>query len=107
MSSIGSGPGIGSGPQFEVTTPRATTHVDVAPAPTGATSDAVSGGATTAPAPKTSAAVSTSTAAGAAPVDTDRVATIKKAIQSGTYPVVPARISDAMIAAGLMLRVSK
>jgi len=45
--------------------------------------------------------------AGQAPVDTDRVATIKKAIQSGNYPIVPTKISDAIIAAGMMLRVSK
>ncbi|WP_404482507.1 flagellar biosynthesis anti-sigma factor FlgM [Novosphingobium sp. BL-52-GroH] len=41
---------------------------------------------------------------GAAPIDTDRVALIRKAVESGTYPVVPAKIADAMIAAGMLLR---
>ncbi len=34
-----------------------------------------------------------------APVDTDRVDQIRKALQDGTYPLVPARIADAIIAA--------
>ncbi|HUD31217.1 MAG TPA: flagellar biosynthesis anti-sigma factor FlgM [Novosphingobium sp.] len=41
---------------------------------------------------------------GAAPVDTDRVALIRKAVETGQYPVVPAKIADAMIAAGMLLR---
>ena len=41
--------------------------------------------------------------AGNAPVDTDRVAVIRDAIKSGTYPVLPAKIADAMIAARLLL----
>jgi negative regulator of flagellin synthesis FlgM len=41
---------------------------------------------------------------GAAPVDTDRVALIRKAVESGQYPVLPAKIADAMIAAGMLLR---
>jgi negative regulator of flagellin synthesis FlgM len=54
----------------------------------------------------TAAQVETSDAvkAGSAPVDTDRVETIRKAVQEGKYPVVPARIADAMIAAGMLLR---
>lgn len=43
---------------------------------------------------------------GAAPIDTDRVAMIRKAVESGTYPIVPAKIADAMIAAGMLLRSS-
>lgn len=39
-----------------------------------------------------------------APVDTDRVSVIRKAVEQGRYPVVPARIADAMIAAGYLLR---
>lgn len=42
--------------------------------------------------------------AGDAPIDTDRVATIRRAIESGNYPIVPAKIADAMIAAGILLR---
>jgi negative regulator of flagellin synthesis FlgM len=42
---------------------------------------------------------------GQAPVDAERVEVIRKAIASGTYPVVPAKIADAIIAAGLLLRI--
>ena len=35
------------------------------------------------------------------PVDADRVATIKRALQEGRYPVVPAKIADQLIAAQL------
>lgn len=42
--------------------------------------------------------------AGDAPVDSTRVATIRKAIEKGTYPVIPMRVADAMIAAGMLLR---
>lgn len=37
-------------------------------------------------------------------VDVDRVADIRRAIESGKYPMVPARVADAMIAAGMLLR---
>ena len=42
-----------------------------------------------------------------APVDTDRVALIRKAIADGSYPIVPAKIADAIIAAGILLRTPK
>ena len=42
---------------------------------------------------------------GEAPIDAERVQMIRKAVETGTYPVVPARVADAMIAAGVMLRV--
>jgi|GEM_PF-5840716 negative regulator of flagellin synthesis FlgM len=52
--------------------------------------------------------VSTVASAGVQPpVDQDRVTEIRRAIESGRYPVVPAKIADAMIAAGLLLRVSE
>jgi negative regulator of flagellin synthesis FlgM len=41
---------------------------------------------------------------GAPPIDAERVQIIRKAVESGTYPVVPAKIADAIIAAGLLLR---
>lgn len=44
---------------------------------------------------------------GEPPVDAERVAQIRKAIENGSYPVVPAKIADAMIAAGLLLRIGK
>lgn len=43
---------------------------------------------------------------GMPPVDTERVAVIRQAIESGSYPVIPTKIADAMIAAGLLLRAS-
>jgi negative regulator of flagellin synthesis FlgM len=42
--------------------------------------------------------------AGTVPVDQTRVDQIRKAVQNGTYPLVPTKIGDAMVAAGLMLR---
>lgn len=38
------------------------------------------------------------TMSASAPVDTDRVAKIKKAIQDGKFPILPATIADRMIA---------
>lgn len=62
-----------------------------------------------APAPVAAAKVETSEAvkAGAAPVDQERVQTIRHAIEKGTYPVLPTKIADAMIAAGMLLRSPK
>jgi negative regulator of flagellin synthesis FlgM len=45
--------------------------------------------------------------AGAAPVDQERIETIRHAIEKGTYPVLPTKIADAMIAAGMLLRSAK
>lgn len=45
--------------------------------------------------------------AGDAPVDVQRVDEIRKAIETGDYPLVPAKIADAMIAAGFLLRYRK
>ncbi len=44
---------------------------------------------------------------GQPPVDTDRVAVIRRAIEQGHYPIIPARVADAIIAAGLLLRTRK
>lgn len=62
-----------------------------------------------APAPAAAPQVETSDAvkAGAAPVDQERVQTIRHAIETGTYPVLPTKIADAMIAAGMLLRSPK
>ena len=46
-------------------------------------------------------AVSAATAGDTAPVDSDRVAEIRKAIKDGTYPILPVEIADGIIAAGL------
>jgi negative regulator of flagellin synthesis FlgM len=42
-----------------------------------------------------------------APVDTDRVAEIKAALSDGTYPLVPSKIADALIASRFMLSASE
>lgn len=62
-------------------------------------------GAPAATAP-TGPAVELSAAAdpGLAPVDHDRVAEIRTAIEQGRYPVIPLRVADALIASGLLLR---
>lgn len=44
---------------------------------------------------------------GPMPVNAERVGEIRRAIESGRYPLVPARVADAMIAAGLLLRRAK
>jgi negative regulator of flagellin synthesis FlgM len=41
--------------------------------------------------------------AGAAPVDAERVAEIRQALRDGSYPLVPSKITDAIIAARHML----
>ena len=41
--------------------------------------------------------------AGSVPKDQDRVAEIRNALRDGSYPIVPAKITDALIAARLML----
>lgn len=56
-----------------------------------------------APSVETSAALE----AGTAPVDIDRVTTIRRAVEAGKYPVIPVKIADAMIAAGVLLRSPK
>lgn len=38
------------------------------------------------------------------PVDGERVAQIRKAVEEGTYPLLPYRIADELIAAGFILR---
>ncbi len=47
------------------------------------------------------AAVASVSAGDQAPVDNDRVAEIRKAIEQGNYPLVPNEIADGIIAAGL------
>ena len=39
------------------------------------------------------------------PIDTDRVAQIRDALRDGSYPLVPAKIADAMIAAQLKFEI--
>lgn len=44
---------------------------------------------------------------GAVPVNIDRVAEVRHAIETGNYPLLPTRVADAIIAAGLLLRSPK
>jgi len=41
------------------------------------------------------------------PIDQERVSEIRKAVEQGTYPLLPARVADELIAAGFMLRNGK
>ncbi|TCM18885.1 negative regulator of flagellin synthesis FlgM [Novosphingobium sp. PhB165] len=58
----------------------------------------------TAPAASTAVEASAALDPGQIPVDSDRVELIRKALENGTYPVIPTQIADAMIAAGVLLR---
>jgi negative regulator of flagellin synthesis FlgM len=51
--------------------------------------------------------VSLVSAGASAPVDKERVAEIRKALENDSYPLVPAEIADAIIAAGLYGKVGK
>ena len=44
---------------------------------------------------------------GPAPIDYERVSEIRAAVERGTYPLVPAKLADAIIAAGMLLRSAK
>ena len=99
-------------PPFEVGLPRAIGAVtaDIARKASTTTNAAP---ASTTPSASAAAAASRLTVAttdalepGQPPVDADRVAQIRKAVETGSYPLVPARIADAMIAAGMFLRSS-
>jgi negative regulator of flagellin synthesis FlgM len=54
--------------------------------------------------PTSAVALSDALNPGEEPVDSDRVEMVRKAVESGNYPLVPAKIADAIIAAGLLLR---
>lgn len=62
-----------------------------------------SAGASASPTVETSGALDP----GSAPVDVERVKMIREAVETGHYPVIPAKIADAMIAAGVLLRSPK
>ncbi|MBN9143239.1 MULTISPECIES: flagellar biosynthesis anti-sigma factor FlgM [unclassified Novosphingobium] len=107
MSSIGSGPGIGSGPKLQVNAVRPVATSSAATPSVSTETRSAGQAAAGSPVNGDGATVVSTTAisAGDAPVDTDRVASIRKAIADGNYPIIPTKISDAMIAAGMMLRV--
>jgi negative regulator of flagellin synthesis FlgM len=105
-------PRSGKMPPIEVGPARAITAISAAIA-RKAGSDTTPGAngvaAQKSPAPASTGPVATSIVIdpGQAPVDADRVAEIRKAVENGTYPILPTRIADAMIAAGIMLRSAK
>jgi len=102
MSSIGSGPGLGTG-HIELSGVRPITGAEARA--TTATPTPQQPNAAAASPNEPALVATTAPQAGAMPVDTERVIEIRKAIESGTYPVLPTKISDAMIAAGLLLQV--
>jgi len=59
--------------------------------------------ATAPAAPGISLEVGATAAAATPPVDAERVAQIRDALREGTYPLVPTKIADAMIAAQVSL----
>ena len=135
MSSIGSRPGLGSGSQLEVSATRPVGAVGgvsvgalaggVSGAQSGSTASLATpasgagsgsppsagipyGASSQSGSPSQASMVSTTAlSAGSPPVNADRVVAIRKAIESGSYPLIPTKISDAMIAAGLTLRIRK
>ena len=97
MSSIGSGPGVGTG-QVESKSVRPV-------ASAGAVAPASAEAAPVASREAPTLVSATARDAGTMPVNAERVSEIRKAIQSGRYPVLPAKIGDALIAAGVLLQV--
>ncbi len=81
-----------------VSAPRALSESDRAALDARSQSRPNANGDTTAK-PGVSIEVATSVGAGEPPVDSDRVAEIRAALEDGSYPLVPAKIADAMIAA--------
>jgi negative regulator of flagellin synthesis FlgM len=107
MSIIGASTGIAAG-SASVAALRAVGRSDrtaTPQSPVQAGQSSIQNGAAPSAAAFAAGAVSsTALDVGAVPVDHDRVASIKKAISTHTYPLIPARIGDAMIAAGMLLR---
>lgn len=75
--------------------------------PVSGVASAVRPGAETPPAATAAVEKSPALDPGAPPVDTNRVSEIRTAIARGTYPLMPTKIADAMIAAGIMLSTPK
>ena len=98
MSSIGSGASLAAGQQVDSQTVRRL--AGAAPA-SPVSAEAQSSATNSAPA----LVSSTARDAGIMPVNAERVSQIKQAIPSGRYPVLPEKVSDALIAAGLLLQV--
>lgn len=87
-------------PPIEIGPARPVSAVDVRPRTASAAHK---------PATGTASAVALSDALdpGKPPINAERVAEIRRAIEQGRYPVLPFRLADAIIAAGLLLRSGK
>lgn len=81
--------------------PRSLAESDRAQLPVKSDTAAPSGGSSRAAAEGIRVETTLSVDAGQPPVDGDRVAEIRKALQDGSYPLIPTEIADAMIAAQL------
>ncbi len=93
MDSIGSTPGISPG----ATGDRGVTRVAAVTKASGATA-AGDTRATRNQGPTVEAGALAKVLAATPPVNTDRVAQIRRAIQSGSFPILPATIADRLIA---------
>lgn len=99
------GPRINSiSPLREKDTPGSARPAPEAPATPANTGqrDATSGGVNV-----ETGSIASLAGANAAPIDTNRVAAIRSALENGSYPINPTEIADAMIAAKLMLIVTE
>lgn len=83
-----------SAPRAVAAGERAQIEARTTPAPAAGTGAAASG---------VSLEVSTPLDPAAPPVDAERVQAIKNALRDGSYPLVPTKIADAMIAAQVSL----
>lgn len=88
-------------PPIEVGPARAISAIEARLARSAGTGNPASEARDTGPMPVEGAMLAR---AGEPPVDSERVAMIRRAVETGAYPIVPARIADAIIAAGMMLR---
>jgi negative regulator of flagellin synthesis FlgM len=89
---------LGAKPIMDSGATRITAATPTQPA-TGVAAAASTGtGTATARSALVQAAGLASSMAASAPIDTDRVATIKKAIAEGRFPILPATVADRLIA---------
>lgn len=91
-------------PPFEIGPTRPVGPVQVRTTVPGKSSEAPGRSALSLPAQAAAIERSAAFEPGPAPVDAERVAVIRRAVEQGAYPVIPTRIADAMIAAGMLLR---
>jgi negative regulator of flagellin synthesis FlgM len=85
------------------TTPIARTRTVGTDAPRSVRNAPAAPGSAAAPSAQPGVVATALNAGAAAPVDNDRVSEIRNALREGTYPLVPARVADAMIAADFIL----